>query len=83
MSMPGKSKEAKGRYELGKMGLGQIYAGFCCPDCHGGHRWRKRVHLWFKRGKATLRDHRSGTFQKHKEIKTTGWRIYPDPIRRW
>ena len=65
----GQSKAAKAKYELGKMGCGQVYAGFCCPDCVGGYRWSQRTRQWSRRGKATLRDHRKGVFAKHKKIK--------------
>lgn len=44
--------------DIGKMSVGAIYSGYCCPECANPGRWRrKRAKNWKK---ITLRTHRSG-----------------------
>ena len=76
-------KTAKLRYEQGKMAIGSIYSGCCCPECANYVRWRKRIRNWCQRGKATLRNHRNGNFRRYKRNKTDGWKLFPDPVIWW
>src|SRR4051812_18232870 len=65
-------REDRRLLEAGKISVAAHYVGVCHAECSGAWR-RTSLHV----RKASLRDHRAGSFRRRKGWRLPAWRVQP------